>query len=180
LIDEAHLKGDPWLIAACEVAKLKGYGGELMSATRGDHTELGNKFSITEKACTWQNFEQLVRDNPGVPFLSHGFVTAVILPRIADTRREAEAVTNKHSNATAFSVYSGQEITTLDIETAKKRGPVIIFATPIIENGVNLDLDCIVDAGLRVVTETTVRSDQKMTEVTRRVLIGPYSTAQRG
>jgi hypothetical protein len=69
-----------------------------------------------------------------------------------------------------------------EIQECSAKGPCVIIATPVIENGVNLPVDTLIDSGLRVHVDYKDEIDKNdgMRTIVKQYIVLPYSVAQKG
>nr|QCY50976.1 polyprotein [Watermelon mosaic virus] len=156
IIDECHVQDSHTIAFNCALKEFE-FSGKLLkvSATPpGRECEFTTQHPVKlkiEDHLSFQNFVQAQGTGSNADMLQHGNNLLVYVASYNEVDQLSRLLTEKHYKVTKVDGRTMQmgnvEITT----TGTEGKPHFIVATNIIENGVTLDIDCVIDFGLKVV-----------------------------
>nr|AMY62772.1 polyprotein [Watermelon mosaic virus] len=156
IIDECHVQDSNTIAFNCALKEFE-FSGKLLkvSATPpGRECEFTTQHPVKlkiEDHLSFQSFVQAQGTGANADMLQHGNNLLVYVASYNEVDQLSRLLTEKHYKVTKVDGRTMQmgnvEITT----TGTEGKPHFIVATNIIENGVTLDIDCVIDFGLKVV-----------------------------
>nr|QHB49773.1 polyprotein [Watermelon mosaic virus] len=156
IIDECHVQDSNTIAFNCALKEFE-FSGKLLkvSATPpGRECEFTTQHPVKlkiEDHLSFQSFVQAQGTSSNADMLQHGSNLLVYVASYNEVDQLSRLLTEKHYKVTKVDGRTMQmgnvEITT----TGTEGKPHFIVATNIIENGVTLDIDCVIDFGLKVV-----------------------------
>nr|ALF99870.1 polyprotein [Soybean mosaic virus] len=156
IIDECHVQDSPTIAFNCALKEFE-FSGKLIkvSATPpGRECEFTTQHPVklkVEDHLSFQNFVQAQGTGSNADMIQHGHNLLVYVASYNEVDQLSRLLTEKHYKVTKVDGRTMQ-MGNVEIATTGTEGkPHFIVATNIIENGVTLDIDCVIDFGLKVV-----------------------------
>nr|AYR17243.1 polyprotein [Soybean mosaic virus] len=156
IIDECHVQDSPTIAFNCALKEFE-FSGKLIkvSATPpGRECEFTTQHPVklkVEDHLSFQNFVQAQGTGSNADMIQHGNNLLVYVASYNEVDQLSRLLTEKHYKVTKVDGRTMQ-MGNVEIATTGTEGkPHFIVATNIIENGVTLDIDCVIDFGLKVV-----------------------------
>nr|BBJ70068.1 polyprotein [Uraria mosaic virus] len=156
IIDECHVQDSATIAFNCALKEYE-YAGKLLkvSATPpGRECEFTTQHPVklkVEEHLSFQNFVQAQGTGSNADMIQHGSNLLVYVASYAEVDQLSKLLTEKQYKVTKVDGRTMQ-MGNLEINTSGTESkPHFVVATNIIENGVTLDVDCVIDFGLKVV-----------------------------
>nr|URN82058.1 polyprotein [Ugandan passiflora virus] len=163
IIDECHVLDSSTIAFNCALKEYE-YSGKLVkvSATPpGRECEFTTQHPVKlkmEEQLSFSNFAQAQGTGSNVDMIQHGHNLLVYVASYNEVDQLSKCLLDRHFKVTKVDGRTMQ-MGNVEIETKGTEGkPHFIVATNIIENGVTLDVDCVIDFGLKVVAILDVDS----------------------
>nr|QUP51979.1 polyprotein [Passiflora chlorosis virus] len=163
IIDECHVLDSPAIAFNCALKEYE-YAGKLIkvSATPpGRECEFTTQFPVKlkiEEQLSFQSFVQAQGTGSNADMVQHGNNLLVYVASYNEVDQLSKLLLNKGYQVTKVDGRTMQ-MGNIMIETkGSELKPHFVVATNIIENGVTLDIDCVIDFGLKVVATLDVDS----------------------
>nr|AIZ48756.1 polyprotein [Cowpea aphid-borne mosaic virus] len=158
IMDECHVLDSSSIAFNCALKEFS-YAGKLIkvSATPpGRECEFTTQYPVKlkiEESLSFQDFVQAQGTGTNADMIQHGSNLLVYVASYNEVDQLATYLLNKNYKVTKVDGRTMQ-MGRVEIETSGNPSkPHFIVATNIIENGVTLDVDCVIDFGLKVVAD---------------------------
>nr|URN82064.1 polyprotein [Ugandan passiflora virus] len=156
IIDECHVLDSSTIAFNCALKEYE-YSGKLVkvSATPpGRECEFTTQYPVKlkmEEQLSFSNFAQAQGTHSNADMTQHGHNLLVYVASYNEVDQLSKCLLDRHFRVTKVDGRTMQ-MGNVEIETkGTESKPHFIVATNIIENGVTLDIDCVIDFGLKVV-----------------------------
>nr|WKR38926.1 polyprotein [Potyvirus sp.] len=173
IIDECHTLDSATIAFNCALKEYE-YSGKLLkvSATPpGRECEFTTQHPVKlkmEDHLSFQNFVQAQGTGSNADMIQHGSNLLVYVASYNEVDQLSKLLTDRHFKVTKVDGRTMQ-MGNIEISTTGCEGkPHFIVATNIIENGVTLDVDCVIDFGLKVSAE--LDSDNRCVRYNKRLV----------
>nr|YP_001974440.1 CI protein [Fritillary virus Y] len=158
IIDECHVLDSPTIAFNCALKEYE-FPGKLLkvSATPpGRECEFKTQHPVklkVEEHLSFQHFVQAQGTGSNADMTQHGNNLLVYVASYNEVDQLSKMLTERHFKVTKVDGRTMQMGNVEIITTGSEGKPHFVVATNIIENGVTLDIDCVIDFGLKVVAE---------------------------
>nr|BAN10294.1 polyprotein [Passion fruit woodiness virus] len=158
MIDECHVLDSSTIAFNCALKEFE-FAGKLIkvSATPpGRECEFTTQHPVklkVEEHLSFQNFVQAQGSKSNADMVQHGNNLLVYVASYNEVDTLAKYLTEKQYKVTKVDGRTMQMGNVEIVTSGTAEKPHFVVATNIIENGVTLDIDCVIDFGLKVVAE---------------------------